>query len=142
MSQESHVLLKHSADLEKHNSASILENVFHRHDGVRVIALVRAKSSSEALLRVKTACTAYGTWSDSWESRLKCIPADLSKEKLGLSPDVWYMLENVVDVIINNGARVHWSVFPQRIVPLLKPIESSETLSRTSRAPPASIMLT
>ena len=70
--------------------------------------LVRAKSSSEALARVKTACTAYGTWSDSWESRLKCICGDLSKENLGLSPDVWYMLENFVNLIIHNGARVHW----------------------------------
>ena len=70
--------------------------------------LVRAKSSSEAFARVKTACIAYGTWSDSWESRLKCIPGDLSKEKLGLSPEVWYMLENSVDIIIHNGARVHW----------------------------------
>lgn len=88
--------------------ASILENIMNRNNGIRVIALVRAKSSSEALARVKTACIAYGTWSDSWESRLKCIPGDLSKENLGLSPDVWYMLENAVDVVIHNGARVHW----------------------------------
>lgn len=88
--------------------ASILENILNRNNGIRVIALVRAKSSSEALARVKTTCVAYGTWSASWESRLKCIPGDLSKEKLGLSPDVWYMLENAVDVVIHNGARVHW----------------------------------
>lgn len=88
--------------------ASILEKILNCDDSTRVIALVRAKSSSEALVRVKTACTAYGTWSDSWESRLKCIPGDLSKEKLGLSPDVWYMLENAIDVIIHNGAHVHW----------------------------------
>lgn len=88
--------------------ASILENILNRNNGIRVIALVRAKSSSEALVRVKTACIAYGTWFDSWESRLKCVPGDLSKEKLGLSPDVWYMLENAVDVVIHNGARVHW----------------------------------
>lgn len=88
--------------------ASILENILNRNNGIRVIALVRAKSSSEALARVKTACVAYGTWSASWESRLICVPGDLSKEKLGLSPDVWYMLENAVDVVIHNGARVHW----------------------------------
>ena len=87
---------------------SILENILNRDNDIRVIALVRAKSASEALVRVKTACIAYGTWSNSWESRLKCIPGDLSKEKLGLSPDVWYMLENTVDVLIHNGARVHW----------------------------------
>ena len=88
--------------------ASILESILNRNKGIRVIALVRAKSSPEALARVKTACVAYGTWSDSWESRLMCIPGDLSKEKLGLSLDVWSMLENAVDVVIHNGARVHW----------------------------------
>ena len=88
--------------------ASILESILNRNKGIRVIALVRAKSSSDALARVKTACVAYGTWSDSWESRLMCLPGDLSKEKLGLSLDVWFMLENAVDVVIHNGARVHW----------------------------------
>lgn len=86
----------------------ILENIMNLNNEIRVIALVRAKSSSEAFSRVRTACIAYGAWSDSWESRIKCIPGDLSKEKLGLSPDVWYMLENTVDVIIHSGARVHW----------------------------------
>ena len=88
--------------------ASILEHILHQHDEIRVVALIRAKSSSEALVRVKTACTAYSTWSDTWESRVECITGDLSKEKLGLSPDVWSMLENSIDVIIHNGARVHW----------------------------------
>ena len=88
---------------------SILGKLLNRNDGIKVIAVVRARSSSEALTRVKTACIAYGTWSDSWQSRLTCIKGDLSsKEKLGLSPDVWYMLENAVDVVIHNGARVHW----------------------------------
>lgn len=88
--------------------ACILENIMDRNDRIRVIALIRAESSSEALARVKTACKAYSAWSESWESRLICIPGDLSKEKLGVSPDVWYMLENAVDVVIHNGARVHW----------------------------------
>ena len=87
---------------------SIIENILSRNDETRVIVLVRARSSSEALARVKNACIAYGSWYDQWESRLKCIPGDLSKENLGLSPDVWYMLENAVDIIIHNGARVHW----------------------------------
>ena len=87
---------------------SILENILNRNDETRIIVLVRARSSSEALARIKNACIAYGSWRDLWESRLKCIPGDLSKENLGLSPDVWYMLQNAVDIIIHNGARVHW----------------------------------
>ena len=44
--------------------AAILDNLLSRNDGIRVIALVRANSSSEAFQRVKTACIAYSTWSD------------------------------------------------------------------------------
>ena len=88
--------------------ASILEKILNRSDGVRVIALVRAKSSSEAFTRIKTSLIAYNSWSDSWEPRLKVIPGDLSKPKLGLSPEVWYLLESTVDVVIHIGARVHW----------------------------------
>lgn len=89
---------------------AILMNLLNRSQDIRVIAIVRAKSSSEALHRVKTTCTAYDTWSDDWEGRLKCIPGDLAKEQLGLSPDVFYMLETTVDVVIHNGAVVHWLV--------------------------------
>ena len=88
--------------------ASIFEKILNRNDRIKVIAIVRARSSSEAFTRVKRSAQAYSRWSDSWESRLKCIPGDLSKPNLGLSADVWYMLENTVDVIIHNGAHVHW----------------------------------
>lgn len=89
--------------------ASILERILDRNDGITVIALVRASSSSQAFIRVKTACIAYSTWSDSWESRLKCIPGDLSsKERLGVSHEVWYMLENTVDIVMHLAAHVHW----------------------------------
>ena len=88
--------------------ASILEEILNCRDGIRVIALVRAGSSSEGLTRIKNSCKAYSSWSDSWEPRLKVISGDLSKDNFGLSPEVWYLLESTVDVIIHNGARVHW----------------------------------
>ena len=87
---------------------SILEKILSLNNESSVIVIVRAKSSAEALARVKTACTAYARWCDSWESRLKCTPGDLEKERFGFSPEAWYMLENTVDVVIHNGARVHW----------------------------------
>ena len=74
----------------------------------KVIALVRAKSSTDALQRITENCIAYGIWSKSWLSRLECIPGDLSKPNLGLSPTTWKHLEDSVDVIIHSGARVHW----------------------------------
>lgn len=87
--------------------AHILADLLNRPH-TKVIALVRAKDSSDALQRVKENCIAYGIWSKSWPSRLECIPGDLSKPNLGLSPTTWKHLEDSVDVIIHSGARVHW----------------------------------
>lgn len=88
--------------------AVLLEKILNINNSIKVICVVRASSSSAALTRVKTACIAYSTWSDSWESRLKCIPGDLALEKLGLDRDTWYNLENSVEIVIHNGAVVHW----------------------------------
>ncbi len=74
----------------------------------KVIALVRAKDSTDTLQRIKENCIAYGIWSKSWLPRLECITGDLSKPNLGLSPTTWKHLEDSVDVIIHSGARVHW----------------------------------
>ena len=87
---------------------SILEKILSRNNETSVIVIVRAKSSTEALARVKTACIAYARWCDSWESRLKCTPGDLSKQRFGLDAEAWCMLENTVDVVIHCGNRVHW----------------------------------
>ncbi|KAK4694559.1 hypothetical protein P7C71_g3043, partial [Lecanoromycetidae sp. Uapishka_2] len=87
--------------------AHILSDILARLH-TRVIALVRAKTPEDALQRVKTTCLAYGTWSQSWTSRLECITGDLAQPSLGLSPTTWTHLENTVDVVIHNGAQVHW----------------------------------
>ena len=87
--------------------AHILANLLNRPH-TKVIALVRATSSTDALQRIEENCIAYGIWSKSWLSRLECIAGDLSKPNLGLSPTTWKHLEDSVDVIIHGGARVHW----------------------------------
>lgn len=78
---------------------------------LKVIALVRAKSPEAAFERVRATCKAYGSWSDEWADRLECIQGNLGDERLGLSPAQWGSLANRVDVVINNGALVHW-VYP------------------------------
>lgn len=88
--------------------AVLLEKILNINDSIKIICVVRASSSSAALTRVKTACIAYSTWSDSWESRLKCIPGDLALERLGLDRDTWDMLENTVDIVMHVGSHVHW----------------------------------
>lgn len=74
----------------------------------KVTALVRAKDIDSALGRVRQTCQAYGIWDDSWNSRLETLTGDLEKPVFGLSPDTWNKLADSVDVVIHNGALVHW----------------------------------
>lgn len=74
----------------------------------KIIVLVRAASPEAALQRIKTTCLAYSTWSPSWSSHLECVTGDLAQPFLGLSNTTWTYLEDTVDVVIHNGARVHW----------------------------------
>ena len=74
----------------------------------KVTALVRAENIDAALGRVRQTCQAYGIWEDSWGSRLETLVGDLEKPDFGLSPDTWNKLADSVDVVIHNGALVHW----------------------------------
>jgi L-aminoadipate-semialdehyde dehydrogenase len=74
----------------------------------KVTALVRAKDIDSALGRVRQTCQAYGIWQDGWGDRLETLTGDLEKPDFGLSPDTWNKLADSVDVVIHNGALVHW----------------------------------
>ena len=74
----------------------------------KVIVLVRAQDESKALSRVKNTCQAYGVWEDSWESRIQCMVGSLGPAKFGLIDQQWQQVANEVDVVIHNGAQVHW----------------------------------
>ena len=75
----------------------------------KLIALVRGvKDSKAALSRLQTSLQAYGLWQDDWSARLTCIVGDLSKPQLGIEQRTWQTLSQQVDVVIHNGAIVHW----------------------------------
>ncbi|KAF2850990.1 L-aminoadipate-semialdehyde dehydrogenase-like protein large subunit [Plenodomus tracheiphilus IPT5] len=74
----------------------------------KVTLLVRAKDTEAALGRVRQTCQAYGIWDDSWTARLEALVGDLEKESFGLAHDVWNRLADSVDIVIHNGALVHW----------------------------------
>lgn len=74
----------------------------------KVTALVRAKDSDAALGRIRDTCQAYGIWDDSWTSRIDAVTGDLESTNFGLAPDTWNRLADSVDVVIHNGALVHW----------------------------------
>jgi L-2-aminoadipate reductase len=88
--------------------AYILRDLFKRIPNFRVAVLVRAKTKEAALDRIKTTCEAYGIWSDSWPSRLLCIPGSLDKSRFGMTDEDWEMLVEDTDIVIHNGAEVHW----------------------------------
>ena len=74
----------------------------------KVIVLVRAKDESAALSRVKNTCQAYGVWDDTWQHRIQCLVGELGPSHFGLSQAQWTQVTGEVDVIIHNGAQVHW----------------------------------
>ena len=90
--------------------AYILQDLlFRRH--ISVIAHVRAKNAESGLQRIVSTCTAYGIWNKAWDSRITCVCGDLTRPRCGLQPQEWERLATEVDVVIHNGAKVHW-IFP------------------------------
>jgi L-2-aminoadipate reductase len=76
---------------------------------LQLITHVRgAKDSQAGFARLRRSLQTYGVWKDSWESRLSCVVGDLAKPSLGLDNQVWDRLAKEVDIVIHNGATVHW----------------------------------
>lgn len=77
--------------------------------GIRLIAHVRgAKDPAAALDRIQRSLRGNGVWNDDWTSRLSCAVGDLSQPQLGIDDQTWKTLCEEVDVVIHNGASVHW----------------------------------
>ena len=79
-----------------------------RRPGVLVVALVRARTEQEAFERTKATCQAYGVWSELWEGRLEYAVGSLDVARFGLSKADWSSLAQRADLVIHNGAQVHW----------------------------------
>ncbi|KAL8768564.1 MAG: hypothetical protein Q9209_005249 [Squamulea sp. 1 TL-2023] len=107
--------------------AYILRDILSRAN-TRVIAHVRAMTEAAGLERIKETCQAYGIWSDDWSARLLCVIGDLAKANLGLSTEAWDKVANEADIIIHNGAKVHW-VLPYEA---LKPTNVLSTIAAMS----------
>jgi L-aminoadipate-semialdehyde dehydrogenase len=76
---------------------------------VKLIAHVRGvKDPSAALARLQRSLQSYGLWKDEWTGRVSAVVGDLSKPQLGIDDATWQTLAQEVDVVIHNGATVHW----------------------------------
>lgn len=89
----------------------ILSNLLSRSQTKRIIVQVRAKNSEHAIERVKTSAMAYGLWKDEYRSKVVAVTGSLESENMGLDESQWNDIVNTVDVVIHNGALVHW-VYP------------------------------
>ncbi|KAL8803638.1 MAG: hypothetical protein Q9182_003053 [Xanthomendoza sp. 2 TL-2023] len=103
--------------------------------GVRVIAHVRAGTEAAGLERIRETCQVYGMWSDDWSPRLSCLIGDLQKSNLGLSAEAWDKVEKEANVVVHNGARVHWvlpyeTLKPANVLSTLAAISLCSTLSK------------
>ncbi|ORX45791.1 large subunit of L-aminoadipate-semialdehyde dehydrogenase [Piromyces finnis] len=92
---------------------NILATYLNKNPKAKVYCLVRAKSDDLAYERLKKNAQSYMTWNDDWEKNQNVIAVngDLSKENFGIAADKWAQLCKEVDLIIHNGAMVHW-VYP------------------------------
>jgi len=79
----------------------------------KVICIVRSSTDTKATERLMQSASDRGVWDESWvrTARLEVLCGDLENEAFGLAPDVWDRVTREADVILHNGALVHW-VYP------------------------------
>jgi L-aminoadipate-semialdehyde dehydrogenase len=102
----------------------LLRDLLTRSQPIKVILHVRALDAEAALARVVQTCQAYGVWNPEWSSKVTCVVGNLGDPNLGLSPSDWKLVSETANVIIHNGAQVHW-VYPYKN---LKPANVQGTL--------------
>ncbi|GAA5853274.1 hypothetical protein JCM8547_000264 [Rhodosporidiobolus lusitaniae] len=81
----------------------------------KVICHVRAKDQEKALARLRESGEGRAAWDEKWveQGRLEVVVGDLEGEKLGMSEADWTRIAEEADVILHNGAVVHW-IYPYK----------------------------
>ncbi|KAI0251949.1 alpha-aminoadipate reductase Lys1p [Lactifluus subvellereus] len=91
----------------------ILRCLLSRESVKKVICIVRSSTDAKAAERLRQSASARGVWDESWvrTARLEVLCGDLDMDAFGLSPHLWDRITKEADVVIHNGALVHW-VYP------------------------------
>lgn len=76
--------------------------------GCTVIVHVRAGSRAAAQRRVVEQLQRCRLWRDEYEARIQAVAGDLQLPQLGLDDADWREVCHKADVVIHNGAAVHW----------------------------------
>ncbi|KAJ7274974.1 alpha-aminoadipate reductase Lys1p [Mycena rebaudengoi] len=94
--------------------AFVLKDLLARTTKVKkVICLIRAADNQKGLERLREGSTDRGVWDDEWvaSGRLEVVTGDLGVEMFGMEKDEWARIADEADVVLHNGALVHW-VYP------------------------------
>jgi L-2-aminoadipate reductase len=91
--------------------AFILSQVLLKYTTCKIYCLVRAQDEKSGLLRIVDNMKRHLVWNDGYQSNLVAICGDLGADKFGTTDLVWAQLCQEIDLIIHNGALVHW-VYP------------------------------
>ncbi|KAL7747753.1 large subunit of alpha-aminoadipate reductase [Sorochytrium milnesiophthora] len=91
--------------------AFLVRELLHTFPQATLIALARADSDTAALDRVRNNCLDHGCWPPDASARVRAVAGDLALPHWGLSDSSWAQLADCVDIIVHNGALVHW-VYP------------------------------
>jgi thioester reductase-like protein len=85
---------------------SFLLDELLRQTDQRIFCLVRARNEQEARERIRRSLQSYLLWDKRYERRIVPVVGDLAEPNLGLSDETWRLLEESIDVIYHNGARL------------------------------------
>lgn len=91
--------------------AFLVRDLMLRKADIKIYAHVRAADKAAGMERLRKAGKTFGVWDEAWASRIEVVLGDLAQPKLGRQDAAWTSLADTVDVIIHNGALVHW-VYP------------------------------
>eukprot|EP00916_Digyalum_oweni_P000048 GHVL01000063.1.p1 GENE.GHVL01000063.1~~GHVL01000063.1.p1 ORF type:complete len:2609 (+),score=591.47 GHVL01000063.1:913-7827(+) len=74
---------------------------------LNVICLVRCTDPESGAIRIQKAIRECGVWSENYASRIRALSGDLSKERFGLSEEIYNSLLEEVDMIMHTAADVN-----------------------------------
>ena len=106
----------------------------------KVYVHVRANDAGSAQRRLRDALAGRGLWREAWEQegRVQAVVGDLSKPHLGLNDEDWAHLAKEVDVIVHNGALVHW-VYPYSKLRAANVLSTMEVMRLANEGQPKSV---
>ena len=91
--------------------AFLLVELLKKYPTAVVRCLVRASDDTKAFARLSKNLKDHQVWSDAFAPRIVAVVGDLSKKYFGLTEGKFQDMAEQTDLIVHNGAMVHW-VYP------------------------------